>query len=649
MKKKAISDDGADLHKSVLAEAAPKAAGGLLHIPQRYLAPASASKELSGTFLGPKEDSSMQHFRFPNSTSFPGPVQRFQSFFLIAGLLLTTALLGSACSAPEPTSETAPESTTAAVVEVTDTVRQAAEAIDPATLTAVIKALSSDEMEGRGPASVGDRMAQAHIADELGKLGVQPGAADGTWFQPFGVVGIDASAPKTWTFSTAEKEINFKWWDEYIASSGVQDPEAVIDGSEVVFVGYGIQAPEYGWDDYKDVDVSGKVLLMLNNDPDWDQDLFAGDLRLYYGRWTYKYEIAAAMGAAGAIIIHTRPSAGYPWQVVQTSWTGPQFELPARDEPRTQVTAWLTWDAASRLASEAGQDLDTLVEAAKSQDFKPIPLGVTTSLRLENTLEQAETGNVIGVLPGSDPELADEAIVYTAHHDHLGVGLPNDDGDAIYNGARDNAAGIGQIVAIAKAFTALPEPPRRSIVFLAVGAEEQGLLGSKFYAQNPTFAPGKISANLNFDAPTIWGRTKDLPLVGLGKSDLDGLASRVAAMQGRVVTSESDPTQGSFYRSDQFNFAKIGVPALYFDEGTDFLDKSSGLDAAALEAWNLTHYHQPSDELDESWNLEGAAEDAQLGFYCGWILATQEALPSWNPGDEFEATRKEALAAVAGE
>ena len=529
---------------------------------------------------------------------------------------------------------------------ITAAVEAAAEAVSAEALEEVIRALSSDDLQGRGPASEGDRLAQTYIAEAFAAAGLSPGAAEGGWFQKFGVVSITATAPATWSFAGPAGPLDFRWWDDYIASSGVQEETAEIDAAEVVFVGYGIEAPEYEWDDFKDADLQGKVLLFLNNDPDWDPELFAGNLRLYYGRWTYKYEIAAAKGAAAAIIIHTTPSAGYPWQVVQTSWTGPQFELPAGDEARIQIASWLTEEAASRLVAAAGKDLPELVAAAQSRDFQPVPLGISTSLKLSNTLDRVETGNVVGVLTGRDGDLADEALVFTAHHDHLGVGKANDSGDEIYNGARDNAAGVAQIIGIARAFAAAPEAPRRSVVFLAVGAEEQGLLGSQFYAENPTFPPGKIATNINFDAPNIWGRTRDLPLVGLGKSDLDELAGRMAQRQGRKVVSESDPTQGSFYRSDQFNFAKIGVPALYFDEGTDFVDEAAGLDEAALKEWNLTHYHQPSDEMDESWNLAGAVEDAQVGFYCAWVVANQDGLPAWTPGDEFEAARKEALAAV---
>ena len=562
----------------------------------------------------------------------------------MAGLTATAVLaLAPACAPPEETAAP-PEP-----VEVTDAVLQAAEAVTAEKLEKDTRYLASDDLAGRGPASEGDALARVYIAQRLRDAGFAPGAANGGWEQPFPIVSVHARAPEAWSFESGAERVAFAWWDDYIAFSGVQEPTAKIEDAEVVFVGYGIEAPEYEWDDYKDADLEGKVLLMLNNDPDWDPELFEGDRRLYYGRWTYKYEIAAEKGAAGAIVIHTTPSAGYPYQVVQSSWTGPQFELPAEGEPRIQIGGWLTWEATERLVGLIGKDLAELEEAAHSRDFRPVPLGIRTSLELENEIDQVETANVIGVLRGSDPELAEEAVVFTAHHDHLGVGQADADGDTIYNGARDNALGVAQLLALAESFTALPEPPRRSIVMLLVGAEEQGLLGSAYYARHPTFPPGKIAGNLNFDAPSIWGPTRDLPLIGLGKSSLDEVAQRAADHQGRTITPEVDPTQGSYYRSDQFNFAKIGVPALYFGEGTDFLDADAGWSAESLQRWNLENYHQPSDEIDDTWELSGAVQDARLGFYAGWMVAQEDELPGWVPGDEFEAARREALAAVAGE
>ena len=539
--------------------------------------------------------------------------------------------------APEPQSAVGPEAKAAAAQITGDFLREH------------IATLSGDEFEGRAPATPGDDKARAYLVEQLQQLGYAPGGADGNYQQTFDVVGVTADMPKQWTFKKGAKTQAFKWWDEYIGASGVQNAKGSIKNAEVVFVGYGIQAPEYGWDDFKGQDLKGKVLLMLNNDPDWDPALFAGNTRLYYGRWVYKYESAARQGAAGAIIIHTTPSAGYPFQVVQTSWTGEQVELPAGDEPRLQVKGWLTEAASRELAKLAGNDLDKLIEAAKSKDFAPVSLGVTTSLDFTTKLNRATTANVYGVLEGSDPQLKDEYVIYSAHHDHLGVGEPDAEGDRIFNGAMDNASGVAELLAIGKAFKALPQPPRRSIMLLFVAAEEQGLLGSKYYAEHPTVQPGKIAANINYDSGNIWGRTSDVTYIGKGKSTLDAELEAVAATQGRVVKGDQFPDRGSFYRSDQFNFAKIGVPALYVGSGTEFIGKPAGWGREQREAYEAKSYHQQSDEISDSWNFEGMIEDAQLGFWTGLNIANKDTLPTWVPGDEFEAARKAALSAVASE
>ena len=516
--------------------------------------------------------------------------------------------------------------------------------------------LADDAMEGRGPGTAGDVAARQYIADAMADMGIEPAAADGSWEQPFDIVGINATVPETWTFETGGGDsVEFAFWDEFIAGSGVQSEQAVVEDAEVVFVGYGIQAPEYGWDDYGDADLAGKVLVMLNNDPDWDPDLFEGDRRLYYGRWTYKYESAAAQGAAGAIIIHTTPSAGYPFQVVQTSWTGPQFELPAEGEPRSQINAWLTEEAARRLFDLAGVDYDQTLESARSAGFEPVPLGLMTSLALENIVTSEQTANVLGALPGSDPDLADEWIVFTAHHDHLGVSPDESLEDRIYNGALDNAAGVAQVLAIASELAAQEPGPSRSVLFAFVGAEEQGLLGSEYYAAHPTVPPGKMAANINYDGGNQWGPTRDVTYIGYGKSSLDAVVEAAAADQGRTVLPDQFPANGYFYRSDQLNFARIGVPAIYLDNGTDFVDRPEGWGREQLEAWTENVYHQQSDEYQplneegEGWNLEGMVEDVELGLACARAIAENPALPSWNPGDEFEAARLAALAAVADE
>lgn len=565
-------------------------------------------------------------------------------------LLLLSLIFALAACGDEPAEPAAESPPAADAADAADNdasaAEVAAEAITADYMRDIIVEISSDAYEGRGPGSAGDEKAREYLAKEMASLGLQPGAEDGGWQQRFELVGIEATQPETWTFEGNGETMTLNQWDQFIVSSGVQQEKAVVEDAELVFVGYGIQAPEYEWDDFKDADLEGKVLVIMNNDPDWDPELFGGETRLWYGRWDYKYLSAARQGAVGAIIIHTQPSAGYPFQVVQTSWTGQQFELPAGDEPRNEINAWVTEDTARELIAMAGHDLDALREQAFNRDFKPVPLGITTSISLDVELERVETANVLGLIPGSDPEISDEAVIYTAHHDHLGIATPNEAGDAIYNGAMDNASGVAQVLAIARAIKALPEAPRRSILVALVGAEEQGLLGSKWYAQKPTFPPGKIAANLNYDGGNIWGHTHDVTFVGLGKSSIDQIVEMIAKEQGRVVKPDQFADRGYFYRSDQFSFAKIGVPAMYLDTGTDFVDRPPEWGREQVDHYTDVNYHQPSDEYDPSWNFDGMIEDARLGYWTGLAIANADELPAWTPGDEFEAARKSALEAV---
>jgi Zn-dependent M28 family amino/carboxypeptidase len=535
-------------------------------------------------------------------------------------------------------------------VEIPAAVESAAKQyITKDTLIAPLRFLSSDLLEGRGPATRGDELARAYLATELQSLGYLPGGPNGQYQQSVDFVGVSTQSPDTWSFDAKSSKVDLKRGDEFIVSSGVQADQAQISDAELVFVGYGIEAPEYQWNDFKGMNLKGKVLVMLNNDPDWDPKLFAGKTRLYYGRWVYKYESAARQGAAGAIIIHTAPSAGYPWQVVQSSWSGEQFELPAEGEPRVQFRGWVTEGAARKLLKASGHDLDKLVAAARSPKFKPVPLGIKTSLTTQNKVAHVKTANVAGLLPGSDPQLKDEVVIFSAHHDHLGIGAPipgKPDADRIHNGALDNASGCAQVLAIARAYAALPEKPKRSLLMLFVAGEEQGLLGSKYYSLHPTFPAGKIAANINYDGANIWGRTKDIVLVGGGKSSIDSVANAILAKQGRAAVPEPFPDRGYYYRSDQFSFAKIGVPALYFEAGTDYIGRPPGWGKEQQEAFEEHDYHQPSDELRDSWNFDGVIENAQLGLYSGWVIAQAPTVPTWNKGDEFEAARLKALAAV---
>lgn len=534
--------------------------------------------------------------------------------------------------------------------QVSDADQKAAQAIDEATIRSHIKFLSDDLLEGRAPGTRGGQLGEKYIASQLEALGLRPGAkaADGTpsWYQSFDILGVTSQVPKTMAAKSGARTLELKFWDDFIAFTGAQKPTVGVKDAEIVFVGYGIEAPEQKWDDYKGVDVRGKILLMMNNDPANDPKLFAGKTRLYYGRWTYKYEIAARKGAAGAIIIHTEPSAGYKFQVVQSSWTGEQFELPqAADAPTVKIKAWATEAASKQLTQLGGKNLDELRAKAERRDFKPVPLGVTISLEMTNKIRYLKTANVVGVLPGRDPVLSKENVVYSAHHDHLGIGTPAN-GDSIHNGALDNASGTAAVLAIAKAFAQMPaaQRPRRSIMIAAVAAEESGLLGSQKFCTDPPVHPGYLAANINIDGVAILGRTKDLAIVGMGKSSMDGLVKEIAAWQGRMVKGDEFPDKGFFYRSDQFNFAKIGVPATYCDAGTEVIGKPEGWGKEQFEKWESTNYHQPSDEYNDGWNLAGAVEDAQLMFFVGLKVANTEPLPAWVPGDEFEAARKKTLA-----
>jgi len=546
---------------------------------------------------------------------------------------------------------------------------RAAQHITGSQLHDTIAEIASDKYEGRGPGTRGDAAARAYLIEQLKALGLKPGDGE-RWEQPFDLVGVTSHMPARWTFKAAARDasgdgrgntgpgqhsktsLTLAFWEQYIATTGTQSERGALKDAELVFVGYGIRAPEYQWDDFKGQDLRGKLLVMLNNDPDWDPQLFAGDTRLYYGRWTYKYESAAAQGAAGALIIHTTPSAGYPFSVVQSSWTGEQFEIPdagasagePNTAPRLQLKGWLPEDAARALTRLGGHDLAQLIEAAKRRDFKPVPLGIKTSIAFTASLKRAPTANVFGTLEGSDPALKREYVIYTAHHDHLGIGKPDARGDTIYNGALDNGAGIAQVLSIARAFTALPTPPRRSVMFLFVAAEEQGLLGSQYFVSHSPIPHGRIAANVNYDGGNIWGRTRDVTYIGKGKSSLTALVDEIAARQGRVVKPDQFPDRGYPYRSDQLNFNKVGVPALKLNTGTDLVDKPQDWGRHATEDYELHHYHQPSDELQPDWNFEGMVEDAQLGFWAGYRVANQEALPTWTLGDEFESARKASLA-----
>jgi Zn-dependent M28 family amino/carboxypeptidase len=514
--------------------------------------------------------------------------------------------------------------------------------IKPQDIAPHIRFLSDDLLEGRAPGSRGEKLATRYIAAQLEALGLEPGGEGGSFFQKVPLVGIVPTLPKTVTLKGGGKSVDLAVPSELVIMAGNQSASARIADAEVVFVGYGIVAPEYKWDDYAGVDVKGKVVLVMNNDPESDPALFAGKTRLWYGRWDYKYVEAARHGAAGAIVIHTIPSAAYPWQVVESSNTGERFELPAGGEPRLQAKMWATEEASRKIASLGGKDLDALRAAAEKRANPAVPLGVTLAAAFQSTVRKLEGENVIARLPGADAKLKDQVVVYTAHHDHLGVRAAKD-GDAIYNGALDNASGVALLLAMAKATSSGPRP-KRSLLFLTVTAEEQGLLGSEYFCRHPTVPPGRIAANLNVDSINYLGRTKDFGFIGYGKSSLDALVDAAARSQGRTVHGDPFPDKGTFYRSDQFNFARIGVPAIYGRGGPAYVGRPAEWGREQRDVYEKRHYHQPSDHFDDkSWDLAGAVQDADLLVRVGLRVANDPKLPVWKPGDEFEAARRKAL------
>jgi len=519
--------------------------------------------------------------------------------------------------------------------------------ITDSALRADIKFLADDLLEGRGPGTRGDDLAQRYIVSQFEQIGLEPAAPNGGWIQKVPLVGVTTKPPKEVTFQIGKANLTLQDYRDYILTSGLPNERSGFQNAEVVFAGYGMQAPEYDWDDFKDLDVKGKVLIVMNNDPADRPEIFGGRTRLYYGRWDYKYAKAAELGAAGVFIIHTTPSAGYPYQVVQTSWTGEQMALGGEVQGRLPMEGWLTEEAARKVVAMAGKNLDQLRAAAEQKDFRPVPLdGMTVSVDLKCQVRQRETGNVLGLLPGTDPELSKEWIIFMAHHDHIGMTPARDKTtDNIYNGAVDNASGTAVLMAIARAVMSLPESsrPQRSILFAAVGAEEQGLLGSEFMARNPPVPAGYLAAVLNIDGVNILGRTEDVVVIGKGKSDMDPIIERLARWQKRVVVPDQFPDRGYYYRSDQFSLAKVGVPGVYLGAGVHVIGKPEGWGRQKLREWTENIYHQTSDEYSPDWDLSGAVQDARLMFFAGLQVANQANFPAWKKGDEFEAARLKAI------
>lgn len=516
------------------------------------------------------------------------------------------------------------------------------------TLKEVTQQLSSDAFEGRAPTTAGEEKTVRLIAERFRAAGLQPGNK-GSWFQEVPLVETTAS-PTALRISGGREPLTFNYRTDMVANSYQVQPRIDLNDSELVFVGYGINAPERGWNDYAGVDVKGKTVVILVNDPDYEtkglEGPFQGRAMTYYGRWTYKYEEAARQGAAGAFIVHDTEPAAYGWNVVQSSWTGAQYNMDAANNhmDQSKVIGWLTNEAARRLFANSGQDLDRLTAAAKQKGFKPVPLNQRASIGLVNQIKRQTSRNVIGVLPGASRP--DEYVLYSAHWDHLGRCDPAPDGDDICNGAIDNATGVAALVAMAEAHVKAGAPDR-SIIFLAVTAEESGLLGAKYYAENPVYPLGRTVGGVNMDALSLAGPSRDIVVVGRGKSELEAYVERAVARQGRTVVTEPTPEKGFYYRSDHFAFAREGVPMAYFEAGEDLVNGGPAAGAAAARDYTENRYHGPKDEYDPAWDWTGALQDIGLFYTVGRELAESDAWPNWYPNAEFRAVRDRSRAAAS--
>jgi Zn-dependent M28 family amino/carboxypeptidase len=511
-------------------------------------------------------------------------------------------------------------------------------------MRAHIKFLSSDLLEGRGTGARGGELAANYIAAQMEALGLKGAGANGSFFQPVSLVGVKADPNTKLVISGRSGKESFKFADDYVAFTGAQTDEVDLD-ADLVFVGYGINAPEQRWNDYKGQpsDYRGKILVMFVNDPPAtaeEPNLFGGKALTYYGRWTYKYEEAARRGAAGVILLHTDQSAGYPWSVVRTSNGAWRFDIarnPGDNTPFLNVRSWVTDATARKIMKLAGRDLDDLRAKAASRDFQPIALNLTGKVNLKSEVKRVQAPNVAGILPGRDPKLRDEYVVYSAHWDHLGVGAPDKTGDTIYNGAVDNASGVASVLAIAEALRKLPpaQRPRRSSLFLFPTAEEQGLLGADWYSKHPLVPLEKTAANVNLDSMNVLGITHDFIPLGAERSTLRTVVEAVARERGMRVSPDARPEQGSFYRSDHFPFAKVGVPSISLKEGNDYVGRSKEWGEEQFKAYNTAHYHQPSDEYSDTWDFRGMLQEAEIAMSIGRHIADMEQMPRFNPGDEF--------------
>ena len=530
--------------------------------------------------------------------------------------------------------------------ELKERLQPALEAITPDGLLAHIKVLASDEFEGRAPGSKGEELSVKYITEQFKKIGLKPGNPDGGYTQEVPLAGIK-SEPRM-SFVVGDKTMDLKNQDDFVASSARLQPEIKIEKSDLVFVGYGVVAPEYGWDDYKNVDVKGKTLLMLIGDPPipdpkdpskLDDKMFKGKAMTYYGRWTYKYEIAAQKGAAAAIIIHETEPAAYPWQVVKSSWSKENFELdnPNKNMDAVSARSWITLDVATKLFADSGQDFDALKKSAITKNFRPVVLNAKANIEIKQQVRSFKSHNVIGKLEGSDAKLNGEYVIYTAHWDHLGR-HPELQGDQIFNGAIDNASGVASVIELATAFTKVNPPPKRSVLFMATTAEEAGLLGAKYYAEHPLYPLEKTLADINLDSMNVWGKARDIEDLSLGFSTIDDLLAAAAKQQSRTAIPDSRPDKGKIYRADNFEFSKVGLPSLYIGKGEHLLSRSETAPLRSDE-YDSTDYHQVTDEVRPDWDLAGCMQDVQLLFEVGYEVANSEKFPEWKPRSEFKAKR----------
>lgn len=504
--------------------------------------------------------------------------------------------------------------------------------------------LADDAMEGRLPGTSGGEKAAQYVADQYQQIGLET-INDGSYFQAVPLVGVSPERVMTLEVSHGEETAQYAFGDEFVAWPGVEEETVSLERAPLIFVGYGIRAPETDWDDYKDRDVSGKVVVLLVNDPPSDDPAFFGGQALtYYGRWTYKLEEAARQGAVGVILIHNTEMAGYPWNVVESSWTGEQFRLPRQEEKSTRVEAWVTEEVGEELLNLAGLTFEEAVEAASDADFEPVELNGTVSIQINSTTRGIESPNVIGRLTGNDPELQEQVLLITTHYDHLGTADASHEGDRIYNGAFDNASGTALLIEVARALEEHRESLGRSVLFAAVTAEEQGLLGSEYYATQPLVPLSQTAANINIDGINVWGETDDIVAMGAERSSIQEIVEQVTAEMGLEISPDPFPEKGYFFRSDQFSLVKQGIPAVYYDFGLQFRGRPEGWGQDKMNNYTEQHYHQPSDEYDPDWSLEGAIQMGQLVYRTVYYLANQSEMPQWRPGDPFERIREESLA-----